>query len=566
VLTRLYIENFALLEHVEVEFGPGLNVVTGETGAGKSVLLGALDSILGATVGADCVRTGAERCVVEGLFEFSAHADGHIIDRLTDLDIELEDGQLALRREIRASGRGRAFANGLTLPLRRLKEVGALLVDLCGQHEHQSLLDETSHARFLDESGGLADQTRQVAQLYGALQQCREALTRAHRDRQELQQQEELRRFQLAEIRAIAPQPGEEEELEREAEILANQTDLVQGANQLYQELYQGEASTVEQLGRVRRQLGRLAEIDPSLNERAETADELLYAVEDLAAELQHYANSLDADPLRLERVRERLIDLRRLQQKYDRPLEEVVALVEDLEGRERRLQELEGVMSEADGASAAAAQEFAHACLAQSQQRDRAAESLSGSVEEGLRSLGMPHAAFRVHRQRVEDADGPVEEGGRRYRADENGMESVEFLISANAGEGPRPLTRIASGGEISRIMLVLKEIIAVGDMVSTLVFDEIDVGISGRIAASVGARLERLGRSHQVIVITHLPQIASLARQHFSVRKTEDEGRTHTEVLELDEVARREEIAGLLAGESISAAARQHAREMLE
>ena len=214
MLTRLYIENFALLEHVEVEFGPGLNVVTGETGAGKSVLLGALDSILGATVGADCVRTGAERCVVEGLFEFSAHADGHIIDRLTDLDIELEDGQLALRREIRASGRGRAFANGLTLPLRRLKEVGALLVDLCGQHEHQSLLDETSHARFLDESGGLADQTRQVAQLYGALQQCREALTRAHRDRQELQQQEELRRFQLAEIRAIAPQPGEEEELE----------------------------------------------------------------------------------------------------------------------------------------------------------------------------------------------------------------------------------------------------------------------------------------------------------------------------------------------------------------
>ena len=566
MLTRLYIENFALIDRVEVEFGPGLNVVTGETGAGKSVLLGALDSILGGAAGSDCVRAGADRCVVEGLFEFAPGADGPIIDRLSGLDVDLEDGQLALRREIRASGRSRAFANGLTLPLRRLKEVGALIVDLCGQHEHQSLLDVASHARFLDESGGLADQSRIVFQSCQTLQQNWETLTRAHRDRQELQQQEELRRFQLAEIRAIAPEPGEEEELEREVEILENQTDLVQGASELYQKLYQGEASTVEQLGQVRRSLGRLAEIDPSLNRQAGTADELLYAVEDLAAELQRYANSLDADPQRLERVRERLVDLRRLKQKYDRPLEGVVALAQELEGREHRLQELDGVISEAESARSVAAEEFAAACLSQSAQRRQAAESLAESVQEGLRSLGMPHAAFRVNRERVEDAEGPVEEGGRCYRADENGMESVEFLISANVGEQPRPLARIASGGEISRIMLVLKEIIASGDVVSTLVFDEIDVGISGRIAASVGARLERLGRSHQVIVITHLPQIASLARQHYSVRKKEGDGRTYTEVLELDEIARREEIAGLLAGESISDAARQHAREMLE
>ena len=566
MLTRLYIENFALIERVEVEFGPGLNVVTGETGAGKSVLRGALDSILGGAARADCVRAGADRCVVEGLFEFSADADGPVIDKLSGLDIDLEEGQLALRREIRASGRGRAFANGLTLPLRRLKEVGALLVDLCGQHEHQSLLDVASHARFLDESAGLANQTRVVLQRCRTLQQCREALTRTHCDRQELQQQEELRRFQLAEIRAIAPEPGEEEGLEREVEILENQTELVQGADQLYQELYQGEASTVEQLGQVRRRLGRLAEIDPSLNRQAGTADELLYAVEDLAADLRRYVNSLDADPQRLERAHGRLLELRRLKQKYDRPLEGVVALAEDLEGREHRLHELDGVISEAESASSAAAEEFAHACLSQSAQRGQAAESLAGSVEAGLRSLGMPHAAFRVHRQRVEDAEGPVEQGRRRYRADENGMESVEFLISANAGEEPRSLARIASGGEISRIMLVLKEIIAAGDVVSTLVFDEIDVGISGRIAASVGARLERLGRSHQVIVITHLPQIARLARQHYSVRKKEAGGRTQTEVLELDETARREEIAGLLAGENISDTARQHAREMLE
>ena len=566
MLTRLFIENFALIERVEVEFGPGLNVVTGETGAGKSVLLGALDSILGGAARADCVRAGADRCVVEGLFEFTADADGPIIDKLSGLDIDLEEGQLALRREIRASGRSRAFANGLTLPLRRLKEVGDLLVDLCGQHEHQSLLDVASHARFLDESGGLADQTRVVLQRCRTLQQCREALTRTQRDRQELQQEEELRRFQLAEIRAIAPEPGEEEGLEREVEILENQTELVQGADQLYQDLYQGEDSTVEQLGQIRRRLGRLAEIDPSLNRQAGTADELLYAVEDLSADLRRYVNSLDADPQRLERAHERLLELRRMKQKYDRPLEGVVALAEELEGREHRLQELDGVISEAESASSAAAEEFAHACLSQSAQRGQAAESLAGSVEEGLRSLGMPHAAFRVHRQRVEDAEGPVEEGRRRYRADENGMESVEFLISANAGEEPRSLARIASGGEISRIMLVLKEIIAAGDVVSTLVFDEIDVGISGRIAASVGARLERLGCSHQLIVITHLPQIASLARQHYSVRKKEAGGRTQTEVLELDETARREEIAGLLAGESISDTARQHAREMLE
>jgi len=310
---------------------------------------------------------------------------------------------------------------------------------------------------------------------------------------------------------------------------------------------------------------GRLAGIDPRLQAQSAALEGLVYGVEDLAGGLRDYARHLETRPERLEQVRERLDGLRRLKKKYGDSLEEVVALAQRLEQQESRAGELEEQLRRAGEGVRASLAQFAGACLALSEGRGRAARSLAQVVEKGLRELGMARAVFAVELQEQEDPEGQVERGGKRFRADEGGMERVEFYISPNPGEAPRPLARIASGGEISRIMLALKEVIAGQDTVSILVFDEIDVGISGRVAAAVGKKLRALASSHQLIAITHLPQIAGLAHTHFSVRKQQRRGRTFTQVHLLDETGRTEELAQLLAGEKVSEAARQQAQELL-
>lgn len=563
MLTRLYVKNFALIEEAAIEFGPGFNVITGETGAGKSILLGALESILGGQAGADLVRSGAAKGVVEGLFEFEA--GDPVAQRLEAAGAPLEEGQLALRRELSAQGRSRAFANGLAVPLKQLRQLGAILVDLHGQHEHQSLLEVALHADFLDAFGGLRARAEAVARLHREYRQRQRGAEQLRREREQLRREEELRLFQLQEIRRLDPRPQEEEQLEQELNILENLEILAETAGQLCELLYQAEGSVAEQLGKARRQLERLAETDPRLRAQTAALEGLVYGVEDLAGSLGDYARHLETRPEQLEQFRERLDGLRRLKKKYGGSLEEVVALACKLEQQESRATQLDEQVRRAEEEVAIALGQFAQACLALSAGRGRAARSLSQVVEKGLRELGMAHAVFAVELQAQEDPEGLVERGGQRWQADERGMERVEFHISANAGEAPRPLARIASGGEISRIMLALKEVIAGQDTVSTLVFDEIDTGVSGRVAAAVGKKLRALAASHQLIAITHLPQIAGLAHTHFSVRKRPRQGRTCTEVHLLDEAGRAEELAQLLAGERVSAAARQQAQELL-
>lgn len=564
MLARLYIKDFALIEEVEIEFGSGLNVITGETGAGKSILMGALYSILGGPASADLVRGGADRCLVEGLLEFSDSDPA--LARLQVLGCPLEDGQLILRREIRASGRSRAFVNGLAVPLKKLRQIGGALVDLHGQHEHQSLLDVGQHVSFLDAFGGLIARVETVAQHYGRYRDREGLLKQLRRERQGLVDEEELRLFQLREIRQLAPEPGEEERLENELQVQENVETLMQISTELCDTLYQADGSIVEQLGKARRQLDHLLEIDLSLGDQAAALEGLIFATEDLASLLRTYAQKLEIHPERTDQLRERLDGLRRLKKKYGGSLERVLLLAGELEERENRSGELDEEIDASGAEVEEALLQFSLSCLELSAARQQTAGELSRAVERGLRALGMPQVVFHVELRADADADGLVERDGRRWRADEGGLESVEFYISPNAGEDPRPLARIASGGEISRLMLVLKEVIAEKDTVSTLVFDEIDTGISGRIAAAVGKKLRALSASHQTIVITHLPQIAGLAEQHFSVRKRRLRNRTVTEVHRLEEQERAEEIAHLLAGETVSDSARQHAQEMLK
>jgi DNA repair protein RecN (Recombination protein N) len=563
MLIRLHIENFALIENADIELGTGLNIITGETGAGKSILIGALQSILGAPVAAETIRSGADHCVVEGLFEFDEESPA--AGRLKLLDADLEDGQLILRREIR-SGRSRAFINGALVPQRRLREIGAVLADLHGQHEHQSLLQPDLHGRFVDESGGLTSQVELVAAAFNEYDDSERQTQRLVTERHALLQQEELRGFQLQEILQLAPEVGEEESLEREVAVLSNLAALTEGATELCDSLYEGTSSLFDQLGNARRKLLDLAATDPQLQPGADGLEQALFRVEDVAAQLRDYASGLSADPQRLEHARERLDTLQRLLRKYGPTVDDVLALAQQLENAESRANDLEADLEQAQTRRDQSLQVFTQQCRALSASRRSAAEALTGAVEEALSELGMENCTFVVDIDRVPDDEGLIEDGDARYRAGPGGMDDVQFLISANIGEAPRPLARIASGGEISRIMLALKQIIAERDQVSILVFDEIDAGISGKVAAAVARRLEVLARSHQVIAITHLPQIASRADRHFSVRKRQVENRTITEILPLeDEGERSDEIAHLLGGETVSPAARRHAQEML-
>jgi len=563
MLTRLYIKDFALIEEAVIEFGPRLNVITGETGAGKSILIGALNSILGGPVSAELVRKGASACAVEGFFELS---DPSQVERLAELGVLLEDDQLILRREIRAPGRSRAFVNGQGQPIKQLKQIGALLVDLHGQHEHQSLLDPKLHVRFLDAFAGLEDQRRLVGQHWRTCRDSAARLDQLRAERDALAAEDELRAFELEEIRSLAPQPGEEPALERELQVLENAETLSEGGLQLYDLLYQREGAVCEALGQVRRQLGRLREIDPALSPQAAALEELIYEVEDLAGQLRDYARRIEVRPGRADELRERLDSLRTLKKKYGGTLDAVVERARALSARADRAERLRDELAQAAERRDRAIAEFATCCLALSAARQQASATLSRLLVATLGELGMAKAQFYIELATTEDSAGAVERDGRRYAAGEHGMEHIAFHISASAGQPPRPLARIASGGEISRVMLALKEAIAGRDLVSTLVFDEIDVGISGRIAAAVGRKLQSLSATRQTIVITHLPQIASLADQHFSVRKQQVQQRTTTEVLLLNAQARAEEIAYLLAGETISDTARQHAREMLQ
>jgi DNA repair protein RecN (Recombination protein N) len=551
MLARLRVDSFALIDHVDVEFGPGLTVITGETGAGKSILIGALNSILGGPVTGDLVRGGAERCQIEGLFELAD--DPAATGRLREAGFELEEEALILRREIRAEGRSRAFVNGAAVPVRRLREAGRLLVDLHGQHEHQSLLDAEQHATFLDACGGLTGEAAAVEMAFTAWRASLDEQRRLEAERQRLRDEEELRSYQLEEIRRLDPRDGEDEELEREIALLANQEELQRTTMGLYDALYGNDDSVVDRLGQARRELEGLVEYDASLAERLEGLEGLIVGVEDAAAGLRDYGDGLEADPGRLEAARERLEELRRLIRRHGTDLAAIRQRAAELEALDERSGELDGQITEAAAASSRREKAFTDACRRLSRSRRRAADDLARGVAEGLADLGMPAAQFHVELTPLPEAD-------------IRGAEAVEFHVSANRGERALPLARVASGGELSRLMLVLKQIVAERDAVSTLVFDEVDTGISGRVAAAVGRRLATLAQARQTLVITHLPQIASLADRHFSVRKAELEERTVTEVVDLDEEARAEEIAGLLAGDVVSDAARRHAREMLK
>ena len=565
MLQSLYVRDYALIEELELEFGSGLNILTGETGAGKSILIGALSMILGERANTDVVRTGTKKAVIEGLFD-DADTD-RIRQVLTENEIDIGPlPRIILRRQITDRG-SRAFINDTPATLDVMREVSAQLIDLHGQHEHQSLLDTDEHLRLLDSFGGLGGLVQHYQTQYDRVADLVEERDELRARERELRQQKELYEFQIEEIDEVDPQPGEEEELQAERRVLENAEQLYASTSGLYEMLYEREDAVHDQLVVARNELQDLARIDDDFEEQLEEVKTATIIVSELANFLQDYNAHIEFDPERLEEIRERITEIEKLKRKYGGTLEAVLDHREDIGEKYELAEDFEGNLERLEAQIETAQAKLTDAAERLSAKRREVAERIEGAIVAELETLGMPNSAFEVRFSHQEDAEGWIrpEDEDTAYRAFRRGMDQVEFYISTNVGIPPKPLTQVASGGEISRIMLALKTILAKSERLPILVFDEIDTGISGDMARRVGESMHDLARYHQIITITHLPQIAALGDTHYKVEKIVEDEKTKTKIRRLDDEEQAGEVATLISGTDVTDAALESARELM-
>lgn len=556
MLERLRISNFALIDKAGIEFSKGLNVLTGETGAGKSILLGALSVVLGERITDELFRSDKDSLEVEASF------DTQQIE-LPDWVAPDEDLLVILRKALKGR-RAQNFVNQRQITQTALAELGDGLVDIHGQHQHQLLLKVPTHGRFLDAYGGLVELRERYAtklaeykELVNRIKNLKDDLARRH-------EQRDFLAFQLSEIEKLDPKPGEVETLKKEQELLASAERRTEMASRLIELVSEQDSSILEGLALADQMLKDLIVFDPSLQETLKSLQDAQIAAEEVWRTLVRYRSSIEYSSERLEEINERLFAFEKLCRKHNVDDEGLIKLTSELKTKLSsieldaeeiiRLEKQEEKMREQ---TAGLAREL-------SQARTKTRETFEQSVEEQLEGLAMPNARLVVEFLRTENPGGLYEENGVRYRLSEDGLEETQFLFSANPGEEPKPLARIASGGELSRIMLALKTVLVDSDQVPVLVFDEIDVGIGGGTAETLGKRLKELAGKKQILLVTHLPQIARYADRHFRVTKEVKKGRTITRIKELDERGRVAELARMLGGEEITETVRAHAEEL--
>ena len=538
MLRFLRIQHLAVIDRLELEFDTGLTVLTGETGAGKSILVGAVGLLVGGRASADLVRTGEDHAVIEAIFETTAGAE------------------IIVRREISAQGRSRALIDGTLVTTAALRDTCGGLVDLHGQHEHQLLLDPSAHLDLLDAFGGFATLAEDTSRTFGCWQSVRAERERLLTSEREKASRAEFIRFQLAEIDRIAPRAGEDEELDTTRVVLANADKLQRLCADAYTALYEGDDAALSSLGVVWRKVGDLAALDPRFTPYLELRDVVKSQLEDLAFFLRSYASDIDASPARLQEIEDRLATLARLKKKHGTTVDDVIATGERLRQELHDIEHATERAAELDREVASARESYSRAAGALSKARRDEARRFCSRLEKALAALAMSRTRCEV---RFTD---PADEA----RWTERGFESGEFFISPNPGEELRPLARIASGGELSRIMLALKTLASTDEPGKTLIFDEVDAGIGGAVADDVGRRLQALSDRFQVLCITHLPQIAAHGRSHIQITKAVRKDRTITEVRRLSGPEREQELARMIGGTGISATVIASAREMLE
>lgn len=550
MLIELRIQNFAVIKDLSASLQAELNVVTGETGAGKSIVVDAVEVLLGGRASSGVVRSGEARALVEGVLRVEGM--GEVAELLRELGLEPEDGHLILRREVRAEGRSRGWVNGSPVTAGTMRRIGSLLVDIHGQHEHQRLLSGDFQRVVLDAFAGCRELAAEVEAAFRRATAVRQRIAALEKRRRELESRADFVRFQLSEILGARIRAGEDEELRTEANRLANADLLARETHALQEGLQAGADSVTDRLAEAAARLRRLGDTDPTLAPFASAMEDAYHRVSDTATELAQYAGGIDHDPARLESLRERQALLERLQRKYGPALAEVIAKGERLQGE---LDELESMDFDADALRRdldRAEAEWEAAAARLSRKRREAGDGLSRQAMAAFPGLGLEGARFEVC---FEEMAAPTARG----------RESVRFMATMNPGFPPAPLSRIASGGELSRVMLVLKSVLAgIGDL-PTLVFDEIDAGIGGVVAGRVGERLEEVARGRQVLVVTHLARIAARASNHLLLEKVSGAGTTVTALRRLDGEERVREIARMLGGDPESGPSIDHARELL-
>jgi DNA repair protein RecN (Recombination protein N) len=556
MLETLAVSNYALIERLEVRFTPGLNILTGETGAGKSILVGALGLLLGLKADPEAVRAGAEEASVSGVIRLEANREA--ASWLQAQGIEPEEGSIIVRRSVRRGGKGSLYVQDAPLTLASLRELTSLLFDMHGQHEHQSLLSPENHRKLLDRYGNCAAQVEQFGSAHASLLGAREKLAALQAGEKERQHRVELLEHAVREVTEAKLDPEEEPALEQESRLLANHEKLLRLLEELYSRTAENRGGALALLRQGRALMQELLAIDPSLNPKAKQLEDAFYELEDLAQGVAERQAQMQFDPARQERVEERLALLRKLKKKYGGSVAEVLA---HAESSRRELEGIEGsgeLAKKLEGEIAALEKELKAKAAEISQARRQAAAGLQSRAEEELRQLGMPKVRFQVDIQ-----DRTNEAGKLLYTA--TGKDKVEFLISPNPGEPFRRLAQIISGGEMSRVMLALKNVLASSDHIGTLIFDEVDSGIGGEVALAVGERLKNLAAEKQVLCITHLATIAVRADNHIKVEKAASGQRTVTRVSQVSGAARREEIARMLAGDRTGDTSLKHAEELL-
>ena len=568
MIETLSIHNIALIDELDLELAPGLNIFTGETGAGKSVILRSIGLVLGERVSADIVREGADFAKVEvGVAPNNQHPMWHTDYAFSDV-LDPSDAVI-LSRRISASGRSRCHVNGRLVNLGQLQDIGTLLVDIHGQHEHQSLFRTQTHLRLLDDFGGCADARKQVSKVHAHLQALQQEAADLAETLRASEREKDLLEFEIKELTAASLEEGEDEALTAEARMLNNAEELYQSARRVYALLdgdtsASGGASVLERLKDASKTLTKLSELDDSLSEVLDRLETSLYELEDIALHTRQYADTVEFNPMRLDEVTDRLALISKLKRRYGNSISEILTYHAEAE---QKLQTLQFGSEKQEALQAEihkTIQEAQHLCLALSAKRLHIAKQLSKQIEKELRTLGMDKAEFYASVQHIPEERGPFQIDGECYAFRSYGMDDVEFLIAPNVGSEARPISRIASGGEISRIMLALKTVLVQVDEIPTLLFDEIDSGIGGKVADVVGRKLKELSEFAQVICITHLPQIARFADRHFRVEKEVVGERTLITAKPLTPEEQVNEIARMHGGEETEIGL-AHARELL-
>jgi DNA repair protein RecN (Recombination protein N) len=561
MLSLLKIKNIALIDEIGLEFANGLNLLTGETGSGKSIIVDSLGALTGERISSDLIKEGEKNAQIEGLFNISLNKDLRRIFDESGIELdETEEIDIIVRRELSATGKNRIFVNDQLVTQAFLKKIGAFLVDIHGQGEQATLFNAATHLEMLDEFANLQTQRETVAEKYRAMARIRREIENLQADEAQKLQLIDVLQFQVDEIRSVNLQAGEDETLEEEKRRLNNVEKLSALSEDAYVLLYENEESTVSTLEKAARKIGELTEYESSFREYTEGLQTAQAVLEDLAISVRDFRNRLEFSPERLEEIENRLAEISRLKRKYGGAIETILAHLGESEERLKNIETAGLREEELRRELKKAREDYLKIAQELHDRREKAARKFEKETVANLQMVALEKARFEV---RIDAPDLKDESADKSFTA--KGFDRVEFYFSANLGESVKSIAKVASGGELSRLMLILNTTAKLSEHEKAMVFDEIDAGIGGRVAEAVGLKLKELAKTQQVLCVTHQPQVASLADHHFLVQKEAVKNRTEIRVKELDENAKVEEIARMLTGAQITETARQHAKEML-